>query len=110
MKKGLLVFTLRKVGLGDGTLNGVSSRYGKFILTGEGIPEIFEPDENTPELRYIHWVAGSKIARPPVEGSEHFSFGGNHVYTSDSRFPNDYPIPVFDRDEGKMSPSEGGVD
>jgi len=25
--------------------------------------------------------------------------GGNFVYTSDSRFPADYPIPVFDRVE-----------
>jgi hypothetical protein len=27
--------------------------------------------------------------------------GGNFVHTSDSRFPADYPIPVFDRVERK---------
>ena len=26
-------------------------------------------------------------------------FGGNFVYTSDSRFPSDYPIPIHDRFE-----------
>jgi hypothetical protein len=28
-------------------------------------------------------------------------FGGNFVYTSDSRFPNKYPIPVHDRWESR---------
>jgi len=36
-------------------------------------------------------------ARPyGVDGND-YSFGGNFIYTSDSRFPSNRPIPVHDR-------------
>lgn len=40
----------------------------------------------------------------PVGETRHVMFGGNFVYTSDSRYRDfvcDYPIPVHDRIEGK---------
>jgi hypothetical protein len=34
-----------------------------------------------------------------VRGSKWYSFGGNSIDTSDSRFISDYPLHVFDRHE-----------
>jgi hypothetical protein len=112
MAKGLLVSVFRNADLGDSTNGGVSSFFSKFILTGKGLPEIFSPNSDAPELRYCveEVMPGlTRIcARPVVNGmvrgvEEHdnrcWMFGGNFVYTCDSRFPQDFPIPVHDRGE-----------
>ena len=33
------------------------------------------------------------------KGNVGYMFGGNFIHTSDSRIPNDYPIPIHDRQE-----------
>jgi len=103
MKKGLLVFVLRAAG-GSCTNGGVTDKYDKFILTGEGIPEIFAPSEETPELRLVKRMFSGKpyYHAEPVDQPENMvgpMAGGNYIKTSDSRFPIDYPIGVHDRFE-----------
>jgi len=102
MKKGLLVFVLRTVS--DSTNGGVTSKYDKFVLTGEGVPEIFAPSADSPELRLVKRNIGGKpylhaeptVDRPGMIGG---MAGGNYITTSDSRFPSQYPISVHDRYE-----------
>ena len=47
--------------------------------------------------RVVVYVHAEPVDKP--EGKVGPMFGGNFIYTSDSRFPNDYPIPVHDRFE-----------
>jgi hypothetical protein len=106
MAKGMLVFVLRSA-LGDCTNGGVTSKYDKFVLTGPGVPEIFEPSDDAPELilikrtfhdgPYYHAVP----AVSPL-GKSHCGpmAGGNFVHTSDSRLGFlKGPISVHDRFE-----------
>lgn len=121
MSKGLLVNVLRNT-LGDSTNNGVTKFFDTFVLTGPGIPKIFDVTEDHPELRYCVEDIGCmglvrRCARPVTSdgtvygkdpGTDHagpWMFGGNFVYSSDSRMPvnglngDHLPIPVHDRTE-----------
>jgi hypothetical protein len=99
--KGLLVFVLR--GTSDCTNGGITSICDKFILCGEGIPEIFEPSPETPALRLVKRNIGGDYyhAEPVVQpkGLCGPMAGGNYITTSDSRMPVRYPISVHDRFE-----------
>jgi hypothetical protein len=93
---------------------GISSRYKKVILTGSGIPEIFTPNINCPEvvLQIDEGQTGHELvcrqdgekgrmkALPVDHENKGYMFGGSFVYSSDSRFPACSPIPLFDRFEG----------
>lgn len=106
MPKGMMVWTLRQPDR-DCTNKGVSSKFDTFILVGEGIPELFQATEEMPALylrkkrvserkpEYLY-VIPADVENGYLAG---VMFGGNFIYTSDSRFPNDYPIPVHDRRE-----------
>ncbi len=108
-EKGLLVYVYRKPNGTDCTHGGISSKYDKFILIGEGIEGTFEPTEEIPAIYlkqiegylYINGVKESPFLRafPPNEENKWYQFGGNFVYACDSRFPARYPIPIFDRCE-----------
>lgn len=75
------------------------------LLVGEGIPEIFESDDDRPVLKlvtrkfrdrtYMH-VEPVAECPPDMRG---WMAGGAFVYTSDSRFPNPYPLSLHDRAE-----------
>lgn len=98
--KGLLVFVLRSTT--DCTNKGVSSRVDQFVLTGPGIPEIFDPSPKSPELRLVRRNIGNEeyLHAEPVKrptGMAGPTAGGNFCYTSDSRFPLNYPISIHDR-------------
>ena len=101
--KGLRVSTLRNADLGNCTNGGVSAKYNSFILTGEGVPEIFKPGNDCPELKLVYRPGINYYHAEPVEGrwenSIGWMFGGNYITSSDSRFPNRYPIPIHDRQE-----------
>lgn len=104
--KGLIVEVYRAARFGDCSLNGVTNRHDSFILTGEGVPEIFSANENRPELRYIKDVVmGAERHRAvPVDPEtgrllDNGMFGGNFVYDTDSRMPTKNPIKVHDRFE-----------
>jgi len=101
MKKGLLVHVLRA--RGDCTAGGVTSKHDSFVLTGEGVPELFAPTKDAPELRLVRRdLNGEYLHAEPVERPVKMAgpmAGGNFVYSSDGRFPNRYPISVHDRFE-----------
>lgn len=103
MAKGLLVYVYRADG-DDFSLGGVTAVHDKLILVGKDIPEIFESSEYIPAVKLVKRnLVGTKIRlhAEPVENKrgKHFMAGGNFIYTPDGRFPNDYPIPVWDRQE-----------
>jgi hypothetical protein len=101
--KGLMVYTLRNTEPRDCTNGGISSKYDKFVLTGRDIPGIFEPREDMPELKLVYRRELDYYCAEPVDGKlpgcVGWMFGGNYITTSDSRFPNKYPIPIHDRQE-----------
>ncbi len=100
--KGLFVFVLRGVDGYDCTNGGVTTKYQQFVLIGKDIPEIFTPDKDAPALYLIERMIGGRqyFHASTTPGSSGMA-GGNFVYTSDSRFPNRYPISVHDRFETK---------
>ena len=90
---------------GDFTLGGVSSDHNNLILLGESVAGVFSPDENTPavalNVRNIYVNEYLSALPCDFEGKVldgQWAFGGNFIYTSDSRFPSKQPIPVHDRD------------
>jgi hypothetical protein len=100
-RKGLLVHVLRAAGR-DCTNNGVSTRFTHFVLTGPGIPELFEPGPEIPELVLVQRRIGGQeyLHAEPVDRPANMAgpmAGGNYITASDSRFPNTYPIAVHDR-------------
>lgn len=96
-RKGLLVEVMGH----DCTNHGATSGKDKAILAGDGIDELFESTEDAP-LLILHRRGNYLVAIPAKEPSQPMCgpmFGGRFIYTCDSRFPNDYPIPVHDRYE-----------
>ena len=103
--KGMLVSVLRSAD-GDFTNGGISSKFTRFVLCGPGIPELFEPTEQTPALIYDRRRGGSWQKASPIvrddKGMVGPMFGGNYVTSSDSRFneaTGGQPIAVHDRFE-----------
>jgi hypothetical protein len=93
--------------------------YGKSNVTiiDEEVPEIFKPDESRPAVRLIRrkFRFGSDEyeyihAVPYNQSDSEGMFGGTFIYSSDSRFPSKYPIPLHDRVEMKKGGymAEGG--
>ena len=101
--KGLLCFLLQDKDRVDCSAGGISSRVKSVILVGPGIPEVFDSDEKTPAVVVRERVVFGKRYYRAVEAAKADDaaemFGGCWVYTSDSRFPFDYPIPLHDRFE-----------
>lgn len=102
MIKGLSV-EIFKNPLGNFTNGGASSRFDHAILVGEGIPEISSPHNGEPVFKLVKRTVFGKEYRhvEPLDNPQGkwVMFGGNFVYTSDSRFPNDYPLAIHDRIE-----------
>lgn len=101
--KGMLVDIYRDGGP-DCTNNGLSSRHDTVLLIGEGVPEIFEAKDGDAVVELVRWSpCGKEVVHVRPAGAlnkdRHFMFGGNFIYSSDSRFPNQYPIPIHDRFE-----------
>lgn len=123
--KGLLVSVMRSAWLGDCTNGGVSSKADSAVLVANG-REIgpFEPGEGKPALYLAKWCdlviacpenleeksprrysKGVRDVLPlgdrTIDTLGGWMFGGNFVYSSDSRFReiNGYPIPIYDRRE-----------
>ena len=107
--KGLSVSVYRNASNNgyDCTNDGISSKHDQFVLIGDGVPEIFTPTEEHPAIRLILRDVGRfgkfYIAAPldakfeGTNGGFPYMFGGNFLYSSDSRFPSDAPIKIFDR-------------
>jgi hypothetical protein len=83
----------------DCTNGGITSKMNSLILGG--VPNCpFTGDENNTVVlveRCTGYVCAVPVKQP--EGMCGPMFGGNFIYSSDSRFPSNYPIPVHDRFE-----------
>ena len=109
--KGLVVHVLRQVDFPDCTRDGVTSRVGRAILVGPGVEGVFEPKPGDAVLvldpRQKRWpLTPIAVPQEAVKGladaSEWWMFGGNFIYSSDSRFAalnGGNPIAVHDRHE-----------
>lgn len=99
--KGLIIYVYKN-NLGDCSNFGMSSKFEKLILVGDGIPEIFEgTEENSVKISHKN-VSGEKYTylEPITKNPGQWNmFGGNFGYCSDSRFPAKYPLPIHDRFE-----------
>ena len=112
-RKGFSVSVYRDACGSDCTNRGVTSRYARVVLIGEGIPELTEPNPDMPAL-YLCSKPHVNHCGATVEGAPYFyaqpepkgcstwyMMGGNFVYSCDSRFREicGYPIPVHDHTE-----------
>ena len=107
--QGMLVGIYRDGHIGDCTNGGVTGNERGArgaIAIHQDLPELFEPKMDTPGLEIIQHPAGTQyglIAVPLVfiDGDVGPMFGGNFIWTSDSRFRrlSPRPIPVHDRFE-----------
>ena len=104
-ESGMLVSVYKADGDSDHTNGGVTSQYKEFVLLGMAGPFIPGKDAAI-SLRLVKRIIGNKeyIHAEPVERPEDKvgpMWGGNFVYSSDSRFSevSPYPIPVHDRFE-----------
>lgn len=95
--KGLLVDVFRWSY--DCTNNGVSKTRKEFLLIGKGITELFTETDPAKVLIYDVKESGYKYCYPAIFQKNEGMAGGNFVYSSDSRFPNQYPISIHDRKE-----------
>jgi len=103
----ILTFPFRHP-LGDCTNNGLTSVGDNFELYFDDVPVVYSndnldsvPDDSLVLIKRNLFGKPAWYAKPAslVKSNTHSMMGGNFVYTSDSRFPGDAPIPVHDRVE-----------
>lgn len=100
---GLPVQVLRGIYDTDTTNGGVSSKRDRFILIGDGIPEVAEPrDEDEILVLKTRNILGKydyHYVVPYALQDGHSMMGGNYIHSADGRFPNKYPLAIHDRVE-----------
>ena len=105
MAKTLPVYVLRS-SLGDCTNGGISAEYQRLsLITEDGWDDVPDDDPRLLKLisRDFHGRKAPYLVAVPVNPGLPAGktigpmFGGNFIWTSDSRFPGDYPIPIHDR-------------
>jgi len=105
MAKGLLCFVYINKRCGDSTNGGISSKYAELVLTDGNTDNMvegcFSPDVDNVIYLYHRKHYNDFIAAPKDYGQNgpHYMFGGNFLYSSDSRFPLAHPVKIFDRQE-----------
>lgn len=112
--KGLLC-SIYQNPVGNYSNRGISAFYSEVLLVPDpdagcdfGIPQIFDPAGLPIVVLRTRKVGDKEFLRAvPIEytardGKDvmHTMMGGCFIWTSDSRFPSDYPIPLHDRVEG----------
>lgn len=99
MAKGLMAEVFRW-SLGDCTNDGVSKHFNSLVIADTA--PVFEANALRPAV-YLHEWKGELIAIPERidigRGLGGWMFGGNFLYSSDSRFPSKHPIKIYDRRE-----------
>lgn len=109
--KGFSVCVYRSARFGgDCSLGGISSKFSVLILLptestrkqGIIVPELLEARDNGIFLYYRPEFKDMIAAPEGYEDKERnwYMFGGNFIWTSDSRFPAKFPIKIHDRREG----------
>jgi len=88
----------------DCTNGGVTSNENTFRLVADDYrPNV--PFQNGLPALYLRVGATGAVHAYPADipeeekGFTSWQFGGNFIYSSDGRFPSQYPIPVHDRRE-----------
>ena len=97
----ILTFVLRN-SLGDSTNNGLTSKEDTLVLHhGPDMQVDMIPGDELILVERTIFGKQSNYAVPAsiFNSGVHSMFGGNFIYTSDSRFPSDGPIKVHDRVE-----------
>lgn len=109
MKKGMLVFVYRDCH-DDCTGGGITGKLDQMVLVGVDGPFQVKDDEPYLELVRRNLFGGEYLHAEPRNVGDKSNlvgpmFGGNFVYTSDSRFNavSKYPIPVHDRWETRQA-------
>lgn len=103
--KGLLCNILENKSIGNCSNGGISSRCDMVTLVGEGIDEVFEANDTRPAVKVVtrNILGAPYLTAYPVKeapkNSVGYMAGGCFIWTTDSRFPSDYPIPLHDRSE-----------
>jgi hypothetical protein len=108
--KGLHVSVYRTADLGDCTNGGLTARHNSVVVLGTNeVPindGVFTMTDPAATLVLTRGPVGQMVAVPLALVTDGLPpnhvgpmFGGNFIYTSDSRFPARTPIPVFDRIE-----------
>lgn len=98
--KGMFAEVYRNGDNYDCTMGGFSSTHNRVLLVGPNVPKIFSPYENTPIVEIVEFdFRGETSLRIKEVGKPCGMFGGNFLYSSDSRFPSKSPIKIFDRFE-----------
>lgn len=106
--KGLLVHVFRSGTRFRRNMDQVSNQYDQMILIGDNIKcserpwcESVDPVtlylQEDKDRKYI-WCTPVKENKGDEKWTPYMA-GGNFVYSSDSRFPSKYPIPIHDRRE-----------
>ena len=88
--------------IGNCSNKGISSRFDRvLILCEDGFIDVDGTEENLCEVRYITFGGHTHYFVEPVAEPQGIGWmsGGSIVYTSDSRFPFDYPLTLHDRQE-----------
>lgn len=111
--KTIPVSVYRTLRLGDCSNGAPSSRADTMYLACED-GWFNRPEDDTCTLRLVRrrlfggeYLHAEPVCRKP-EGSVGPMFGGNFIFSSDSRFPSDYPIPIHDRYETPETYQESG--
>lgn len=105
--KTLPVYVYRSNGTGDCTNGGVSAAHDTLYLvcaqgwrdTPSTDPRLLHLVEQSFPWRDQPYLSAEPTNPGPVAGKVGPMMGGNFVYTSDTRFPATYPIPLHDRYE-----------
>lgn len=99
MSTGLLCTVYRPSNMADCTNGGVSGRYHAVVLVGNDVEGPFEIEGRENVLQLIYRARHKDFIAAPLEygKGKHYMFGGNFLYTSDSRWPVSYPVKIFDR-------------
>jgi len=105
MNSGLIVEVYKSKRIGDCTKGGISGKSDCLLLVlPEGGPFKVKDHKDIPAvfIEERSWMKSCeepdrRIAVPLGHDASEFSFGGNFIYTSDSRFPSSFPIPIHDR-------------
>lgn len=86
----------------DYSNGGISSKFNEILLLCEdGFKEVDGTEENLCRLDVIRYGEHTHYYIRPVAEPEHIGWmaGGTVVFSSDSRFPFDYPLSLHDRQE-----------
>lgn len=91
-------------GLSDSTANGLTKYKDSLMFLFDNLQSPFETKEGEDYLVLVNKkIMGREISyavpKSILDEGIHSMFGGNFIYTSDSRFPFDHPIKVHDRVE-----------